>query len=198
MSTRLLIAGLGNPGAEYEKTRHNFGFMLLDACAGSTARWRQASGGLYCEGVIGGETVFFLKPQRFMNLSGPVVKGFLDYYSIDHEKLIVVCDDLDLPLGTLRLREAGGDGGHKGLKSIISALGSNVFVRLRLGIGRPLLPEGAAGDAQIAERLVTGWVLGGFLPEELATVRQVIDRGVCALEQLVTKGVKAAQNIYNS
>ena len=198
MEQPLIITGLGNPGREYEKTRHNLGFMVLDACAGSAARWRKSAGGLWSEIRLIDRRVFLLKPQRFMNQSGPVVRDFLEYYHLDCSSLVVVHDDLDLPLGALRFRESGGDGGHNGVKSLISSLESADFVRLKLGIGRPVLPaELPAEDTQALERLVTDWVLNSFSREELPTAEQSITRAVAALEEYSNAGLKAAQNRFN-
>jgi len=137
-----IIAGLGNPGVRYEWTRHNVGFQALDRLAElkrviiATRRFKS----IYGRGRIDSQQILLLKPQTFMNLSGEAVKRVVDFFGTSAEDLIVVHDDLDLPLGKLRFKQKGGDGGHQGIRSITEALGSNMFLRLKVGIGRP--PEG--------------------------------------------------------
>src|SRR5438552_1736530 len=136
---RYLIVGLGNPGREYEKTRHNVGFRFVDALAaahGMTFSKKQSKA-LVADGTIGDHKVLLAKPQTYMNLSGEAVRGLMDFYKIPLSNLLVVSDDLDIPAGTLRIREKGGAGGQKGLKSIIEHLGTPEFARMRVGIGRP-------------------------------------------------------------
>jgi len=137
-----IIAGLGNPGVRYQWTRHNVGFQALDHLAElkriviATRRFKS----IYGRGRIGSQEVLLVKPHTFMNLSGEAVKRVVDFFGASPEDLIVVHDDLDLPLGKLRFKQKGGDGGHQGIRSITEALGSNMFLRLKVGIGRP--PEG--------------------------------------------------------
>ena len=137
-----IIAGLGNPGVRYQWTRHNVGFQALDHLAElkriviATRRFKS----IYGRGRIGSQEVLLVKPYTFMNLSGEAVKRVVDFFGASPEDLIVVHDDLDLPLGKLRFKQKGGDGGHQGIRSITEALGSNMFLRLKVGIGRP--PEG--------------------------------------------------------
>jgi PTH1 family peptidyl-tRNA hydrolase len=137
-----IIAGLGNPGVPYRWTRHNVGFQALDRLAElkriviSTKRFKS----LYGRGRIDSQEVLLVKPLTFMNLSGEAVKRVIDFFGASLEDLIVVHDDLDLPLGKLRFKQKGGDGGHQGIRSITETLGSNTFLRLKIGIGRP--PEG--------------------------------------------------------
>ena len=137
-----IIAGLGNPGVRYQWTRHNVGFQALDHLAElkriviATRRFKS----IYGRGRIGSQEVLLVKPYTFMNLSGEAVKRVVDFFGASPEDLIVVHDDLDLPLGKLRFKQKGGDGGHQGIRSITEALGSNMFMRLKVGIGRP--PEG--------------------------------------------------------
>ncbi len=134
-----LIAGLGNPGREYRRNRHNIGFMMIDHLA---HRWdlaisRMQSEALIADGRVDGEKIYLMKPQTFMNHVGRSVASLARYYRIPPSNLIVIYDDLDLPLGTVRIRPEGGSGGHKGMASIIDALNSNRFPRMRIGIGRP-------------------------------------------------------------
>ena len=134
-----IIAGLGNPGVRYQWTRHNVGFQALDHLAElkriviATRRFKS----IYGRGRIGSQEVLLVKPYTFMNLSGEAVKRVVDFFGASPEDLIVVHDDLDLPLGKLRFKQKGGDGGHQGIRSITEALESNMFLRLKLGIGRP-------------------------------------------------------------
>lgn len=131
-----LIVGLGNPGKEYEKTRHNIGFMVLDEIAKNFDEDFSKSkfGGLYFIRMVGKEKIIFLKPQKYMNLSGEVVQEFVSYFNISKDNILVICDDLDLPLGKLRLRKKGSSGGHNGLKNIELHLNTNEFKRLKFGI----------------------------------------------------------------
>src|SRR5262245_59967906 len=139
MTDRYLIVGLGNPGRDYAKTRHNIGFRCVDAIAaanGMTFSKRQTKA-LIADGLIAGRKVLLAKPQTFMNLSGQAVRGLMDFCKIPQANLLVISDDMDLPAGTLRIREKGGAGGQKGLKSIIEHRGTQEFARLRVGLGRP-------------------------------------------------------------
>lgn len=131
-----LIVGLGNPGKEYEKTRHNIGFMVLDEIAKELEEdfSKNKFSGLYFVKTINNEKVIFLKPQKYMNLSGEVVQEFVSYFNISREDILVICDDLDLPLGKLRLRKKGSSGGHNGLKNIELHLNTSEFKRLKVGI----------------------------------------------------------------
>ena len=132
-----LIVGLGNPGREYEKTRHNIGFMMIDKYVNSKGikdKWSLKFNGLYMESILFDEKVLFLKPQSYMNLSGEVVKKFVDYYKIDIKDILVISDDLDLSIGNFKLRDKGSSGGHNGLKDIENNLGSSEYKRLKIGI----------------------------------------------------------------
>jgi len=178
---RYLLAGLGNPGRKYRTHRHNIGFMLLDRLAGEQgltfSRFQQQS--LVISSRIAGRPVILAKPQTFMNASGQAVSQLLRFYKIPLDRLLVAFDDLDLPLGTLRFRPAGGSGGQKGMHSIIEQLGTRDFARLRLGIGRPpgrmdpaayvLRPFG--NDEQVLRDLMLAEALAGlhtFLREGIA------------------------------
>lgn len=186
MPPRALIAGLGNPGPKYERNRHNFGFMAVDAlvAAGSSRQLSLGKDGdlfaLRLPGVDG--EVLVLKPMTFMNLSGRAVAHVLRYYKLDVPDLVVVHDELDLPLGRMRLKRDGGLAGHNGLKSIAAETGSQDFVRLRLGIGRPL-----------GRMDVTGWVLGDFRAEERETAEKVLPAAVAALRLYLVRGLDEAQ-----
>lgn len=131
-----LIVGLGNPGHEYEGTRHNVGFFMIDnyvADKGLTL-WKSKFDGLYIEDVVNGEKVIFLKPQKYMNLSGEVVKKYIDYFKISSSDILVISDDLDLSLGNYKLKDRGSSGGHNGLKNIELNLGTDCYKRLKIGI----------------------------------------------------------------
>lgn len=131
-----LIVGLGNPGSRYDNTRHNMGFMLLDYYANlkKIEFNRQKFDGLYAEFVVNGEKVFLMKPQRYINLSGDVIRKYIDFYKIDISDLLIISDDLDMPFGKIKLKYRGSSGGHNGLKNIISNLGTENFNRIKIGI----------------------------------------------------------------
>jgi peptidyl-tRNA hydrolase, PTH1 family len=183
-----LIAGLGNPGREYRQTRHNIGFMLLDALAKSLSLsfTRVESKALVTRGDYSGRRLLLVKPQTYMNLSGQAIGALAQFYKVPQENLLVVYDDVDLPFGLLRLRAAGGAGGHKGMTSIIERLGSQDIPRLRVGIGRP------PGRMEAAD-----YVLQEFSKEESNELPAILDRGVEAIDTFVTQGIAAAMNHYN-
>lgn len=182
-----VIAGLGNPGAEYEDTRHNVGFMLVDKAALSYGIKLKRSGKALCgTGTIKGVEVALLKPLTYMNLSGEAIMGFIGANAVSAESIIAAYDDCDLPLGRLRLRKNGGSGGHRGVESMIRALGTRDFKRMRLGVGRR---EGV----DTAE-----YVLSPFEPEEKGAVEEMLSRGLAALEDVVAVGIDSAMNRFNS
>ena len=183
-----LVAGLGNPGREYRETRHNIGFMALDRLAGklSIQMTRLQSSALVGSGLHNGQRVTLAKPQTFMNLSGQAIGGLLRFYKIPIENLLVVHDDIDLPLGTLRLRGGGGAAGQKGMASIITVLSSQDFPRLRLGVGRPPGRKSAAD-----------YVLENFLTAEQDLVNQVLDQACQAALTFVNEGLNTAMNRFN-
>ena len=185
MPPRTLIAGLGNPGPKYESTRHNFGFMAVDALLQLGAARELSMGkdgtlfALRLPGVEG--EVLALKPMTFMNLSGRAVAHVLRYYKLDVADLMVVHDELDLPLGRMRMKQGGGLAGHNGLKSIAAETGSQEFARLRLGIGRP------PGKMDVAS-----FVLHDFSPEERPVAEKVIPAAAAALRLYLNQGLEAA------
>jgi PTH1 family peptidyl-tRNA hydrolase len=183
-----LIVGLGNPGREYRLNRHNIGFRAIDRLA---QVWGITLGNVRNKALIGqglrGEVrVILAKPQTFMNLSGQSVAPLLRFYKIPLEKMLVIYDDLDLPLGTLRLRENGGSAGHKGMTSIIEQLGFNDFPRLRLGIGRP------AGRMPVED-----YVLQNFTEKEEDLLRTLLDRSAEAVDVFIKNGVNVAMTQFN-
>lgn len=183
-----LIVGLGNPGTKYANTRHNVGWMALEAFAKKHGVELDRTGfhGVYGETRWDGEKVILLKPMTYMNLSGRSVAPMMNFYKIAPADLLVIYDDLDLPPGKLRMREKGSAGGHNGMKSIIQELGTQEFPRLRLGIGRP-----APGWE------VVDWVLAPFGEDDAVSIAQVLPRAVEAVEAFLTDGAKIAMSKYN-
>ena len=187
--SRILVVGLGNPGPKYESTRHNIGFMALDRLAArsllrvETAKFK----GAFATGTLSGQDVAYLKPQTFMNLSGDSVQRAASFFDVAAESIIVVHDELDLPCGTVRLKQGGGHGGHNGLRDLIQKLGSREFVRVRMGIDRPP----GRGD-------VTGWVLGPFAKREEPLRDEMIEVACDAVEAIVSEGITLAQNRFNA
>ncbi|KAB2953035.1 aminoacyl-tRNA hydrolase [Heliorestis acidaminivorans] len=182
------IIGLGNPGREYEKTRHNIGFMVLDEIVSQWGDGKYTSKfqGAFAEARLGSDKVLLLKPQTYMNLSGQAVGALVNFYKIDLQDLLVIYDDLDLDLGRLRLRSRGSSGGHNGIKSIISQLGSDSFPRLKMGIGRP--PAG---------RSAASYVLESFATADADSLEKMIDEACKATALWVAEGTTAAMNQFN-
>lgn len=183
-----IIIGLGNPGRKYENTRHNVGFLALDILAEKHGikMNKIKHKGLVGEGIISGHKVLLVKPQTYMNLSGESVREVVSYYKIDYKKLIVVYDDVDIPVGRIRIRRSGSAGTHNGMRSIIYNLQRNDFPRVRIGIGS----ERKMGLAD--------YVLGGFRKEEKKSIEDSILRSAEALECIITEGLPQAMNKYNS
>jgi PTH1 family peptidyl-tRNA hydrolase len=182
-----LIVGLGNPGRKYAHNRHNVGFQCLDRLAqahGLSFTQRRVKASLAL-GKIADVRVVLARPLTYMNLSGQAVRPLVSFYKLSLEDILVIHDDLDLPLGTTRLRPEGGSGGHKGIRSIIEALGSQAFPRLRVGIGRP-----PGNDA-------VSYVLSDFTADEQITLESVYERVVAAAELFLREGIEAAMNAYN-
>jgi PTH1 family peptidyl-tRNA hydrolase len=195
-----LVVGLGNPGSEYDRTRHNIGFALLDRLYASltpahltSPPWRSKFGGLLAEFNGDRSRTLLLKPQTFMNRSGDSVQQCAAFYKLTPEQVFVVHDDLDLPLGAVRLKKGGGDGGHNGLRSVSSALGPDYY-RIRLGVGRPVAtPE--VLDRQ--EPRIVQWVLGRVSRGEEPLAAEMVERGVEALRALWSDGLSSAQNRFH-
>ena len=183
-----VIAGLGNPGLSYRKTRHNIGFMAVDVIAeriGVKIKDKKFSG-LLGEGELNGERVILVKPQTYMNLSGESLREVMNYYDVPIENLIVVYDDMDLETGTLRIRKKGSAGSHNGMKSVIYQLQSDAFPRIRIGIG------GAAGDEW------KDYVTGQVTEKEAPVLADAIRQAAAALECVITDGVDIAMNRFNT
>ena len=184
----VLVAGLGNPGREYRENRHNIGFMLVDRLCRVLliTPGKVQSKAIIATGQYAGKKIILAKPQTFMNLSGQSVSGLMRFYKIPHERLLLAHDDLDLPLGTIRLRPGGGAGGQKGVASTIQQLGTQNFARLRLGIGRP------PGQMDPA-----AYVLQDFSRQEKDVVELVLDRAAKAALTFIESGLEPAMNLYN-
>ena len=181
-----LIAGLGNPEPKYDGTRHNAGFAALDYLAG---KWgisvsKTKFQGLWGQGEVDGHKVVLLKPLTYMNLSGDSIGPLAGFFKIPADHVIVISDDISLPLGKLRVRGSGSAGGHNGLKNIIAHLGTDAFPRVKVGVGAP-------------EHDIVDWVIGPFTANERKVIDGVLDRALGAAECIITDGVSAAQNRYN-
>lgn len=183
-----IIAGLGNPGSEYEKTKHNVGFMFIDALAEKlgVTDWKDKFDAKIGEARMGTEKVLLVKPQTYMNESGQAIGPLMNFYKLDAEDLIVVHDDMDIPAGTIRIRKKGSAGGHNGIKSVLAHVGDEHFARVRIGIGRPM----------------PGWtvvnhVLAPFVLEDVPKIDEAIKYLVPAVECIVTDDVDKAMNQYN-
>lgn len=183
-----VIAGLGNPGPKYQWTRHNAGFLFLDRLAHleNISINRKNFSGLAGEWNHHGNRLILLKPQTFMNLSGQAVMQALQFYKLPLSQLIIAHDELDLPFGTVRLKQGGGHGGHNGLRSIMEQLGKGDFIRLRIGIGRP--PHGDT----------VNYVLGNIPPDQMEVLPRVLDGGLEMLEMLLDEGLSKAMSLYNN
>jgi PTH1 family peptidyl-tRNA hydrolase len=193
-----LVVGLGNPGAEYRDTRHNVGFQVVDELARrwGVDQWREAFESLASKTVRNGEPVLLCKPLTFMNLSGRAVAAVAGFYKVAIEDLLIVTDDVALPLARLRVRRGGSDGGHNGLKSVAQSLGTPDYARLRIGVGR--------GDVQAADGSVVGrpgmadHVLGRFRPGERETISAAILRAADASEMFIAEGIERVMNAFNA
>lgn len=184
-----LLVGLGNPGSKYESTRHNMGFLAVDGLARrkgfrfNKLRFRAWT----AEWMVNGEKVLVMKPQTYMNLSGESVGAAARFYKIPAEHILVVSDDIDLPVGKLRLRSAGSAGGHNGLKNIIQHLGSERFPRIKVGVGSP----------KQAGYEVVDWVIGMPMGEEQKVLLEALDRAAQAIPAVITQGMDRAMNRFN-
>ena len=184
-----LLVGLGNPGLKYESTRHNMGFLAVDKLAEvehfkfSKLRFKAWT----ATATLGGEKVLVMKPQTYMNLSGESVGQAARFYKIPPEHVLVISDDISLPIGKLRIRGGGSAGGHNGLKNIIQHLGSDQFPRIKVGVG---MPENA--DYDIAD-----WVTGRPMGEEQKPLMEALDKAVAAVPVVIHDGVDKAQNKFN-
>jgi PTH1 family peptidyl-tRNA hydrolase len=187
-TTPKVVVGLGNPGPKYEGTRHNVGFAVIDLLAESprVGRFQSRFQAQVAEGYEEGQKVFLVKPETFMNLSGRCVRQVLDFYQLPIESLLVVCDDINLPLGKLRFRARGSHGGHNGLRDVQGHLGTTEYARLRIGVGAP------AGDDAVDH------VLGRFRPTERPIVENALTLAAQAVVVWLQRGVEACMNQYNA
>lgn len=188
-SAEYLAVFLGNPGAKYDGTRHNVGFMTADRLANrehlkiNKVKFK----GLWCRWELDGASVILLKPTTYMNLSGEAVREAASFFKIPRQRIIVVYDDVSLPAGKLRLRGKGSAGGHNGIKSIIQCTGGDDFPRIKIGVGSPPHPDYDMAD----------WVLGKFQGQDRQNLELAADKAIDALKVLVTDGLDKAMNMYN-
>ncbi len=182
-----LIVGLGNPGKEYENTRHNMGFLVLDSIKQKLdlGEWKNKFNGLFINTIINGEKVIFLKPQNYINLSGDVLIRFVRFFDIKTEDILVISDDLDLPLGTIKLKEKGTSGGHNGLKNIEQQLGTIEYKRIKIGI---------SNNKSISTR---DYVLGKPSLEEQKLINQAIENATIAAIKSLNTSFIDLMNLYN-
>jgi PTH1 family peptidyl-tRNA hydrolase len=187
VESHFLIVGLGNPGPKYQNTRHNFGFLVADSLAakiGATS-WKEKFSAETVKGAVLGADLFIIKPLTFMNLSGRSVVRAMQFFNIEMQNVIVIHDELDLDFGTVRLKQGGGCAGHKGLLSIKQETGREDFIRVRMGIGRPVHGPGA------------DYVLSAFSKEECAFLHEAVTKGRDAVEAVVQGGIDKAMNAVN-
>ena len=183
-----LVVGLGNPGTDYANTRHNAGFLVVDevAAAWTISIHQKKFNVVLGRGSVNGIETILVKPQSYMNKSGPPVRQVGDYFKISYRDMLVIHDDIDLEFGRLKIKEKGGHGGHNGVRSLIDALGEDAFARLRVGVGR----SGDNGN-------VVNHVLGRFRQQEKAALEKVIDRARDAVVTILCEGTKEGMNRFN-
>ena len=174
-----LITGLGNPGKEYQNTRHNLGFMTLDLLASD---WEEKFDALICKTQISNRDVVLAKPQTFMNLSGKAISQIMNFYKI--KDLIVIHDEMDIDLGKIKISENKNSGGHKGVQSIIDLIGTKEFIRIRIGIGK-------------SKNQASEFVLGEFHEEQKTLIQESVEKAVGALKEIIENGYNSAANKYN-
>lgn len=186
-----MVVFLGNPGPKYDKTRHNVGFMTADIVEKNSKIKinRSRFNALTAIAEIGGEKVLLVKPQTFMNLSGNAVAPASAFYKIPPEHIIVICDDISMPAGKLRVRTKGSAGGHNGLKSIISALGTDEFPRFKIGVGAPVPAD--------SEEAIISWVLGTFPQKDAAFVEEACENSAKAIGVYISEGADKTMNMFN-
>lgn len=184
-----LIAGLGNPGLQYEKTRHNAGFMAADRLAEKHGAQfnKHKSEAVYTDFKIGDNRILLVKPQTYMNNSGRAVSALLNFYKIPTDRLIVMFDDITLDIGKLRLRRKGSHGGHNGIKDIIELTGTDEIMRIKIGVG-----ERENRDYDLKD-----WVLGKIPTEQMTDFNKALDRAALAAEEIIIRGIDSAMNKYN-
>ena len=183
-----IIAGLGNPGKDYARTRHNIGFLALDALASKSRLIfdKTRFDSEYVKARVMGKDVFLIKPLTYMNRSGLSIHKFASYYRIEIEDIIIVHDDMDLEFGKIKIVKSRGHGGHNGVRSIMESFGNNDYIRVRVGVGHPL-----------SGRDITGHVLGGFSPDEMSFLDKTLDTASNACLHILENGVISAMNNFN-
>jgi PTH1 family peptidyl-tRNA hydrolase len=183
-----VIVGLGNPGSQYLLTRHNLGFMAIDALTGNApdSQFKSEHKALTLKARLGSESCFLVKPQTFMNLSGASIGAIMNYYDVDMDNLLVIHDEVDIPFGAMKFQRDRGHGGHNGIRSTHEVLGSRDYARLKLGVGRP------SGRMQVAN-----FLLSNFTKAELEDIPEFLDRACDGIETWVNAGVKVAANEHN-
>lgn len=189
MPIEWIVVGLGNPGSKYQNTRHNAGFITLDNYCKKTGLSikKMKFKSLVGEASLGNKRILFIKPQTFMNLSGEAVRDAASFYKIPPERIIVIFDDISLPVGKIRIRAKGSDGGQNGVKNIIYHLSSNTFPRVKVGIGAKPHPDYNLAD----------WVLSSFTQEDTQLIDTACDRAMKAVEEIILNGTASASNKYN-
>lgn len=180
-----LIVGLGNPGKEYERTRHNVGFMAIDLyCLKKDLAFKKKFNGLYTKDIINGEEIIFLKPQNFMNLSGKVVRQFIDYFKINIDDILIIYDDAAFEIGSFKIKPAGSDGGHNGVKDIISNIGTSNFKRIRIGISK-------------SEQNMKAHVLSKFSESEINKINETLHTIIDVINDYSKLSFENLMNKYN-
>lgn len=192
-----LIVGLGNPGEEYEKSRHNTGWIMLDFILGKKTEWNGSKHTklLFYKGEVGGKTTEFIKPTTFMNNSGVAVAYVKDKHKLNLKDIVVIYDDVDLPIGSMKISYDKSSGGHNGLESIIKKLKSREFVRIRIGIA-PTTPTGKIKKPK-GEEAMLKFLLGDFKENELAELKKLSKKVTLALEVILAEGKDKAMTLYN-
>lgn len=182
-----IIAGLGNPGKKYENTRHNIGFITIDSLASkhNITVDKLKFKALVGEGRISGQKVILVKPQTYMNLSGESIQEVMNFYKVDPENLIIIYDDIDLDLGTLRIRKSGSAGTHNGMRSVVQHINSTAFPRIRIGMGGP------KGD-------IVDFVIGGMSKAESEVLKETVDKAAEAIDCIIESGIDMSMNRYNT
>ncbi len=191
--TAYLIVGLGNPGRQYETTRHNAGFMAIDHFAKTTQyqSWQVKFDGLFCRQRLFGRQVALAKPTTFMNRSGRCVAGLVRFFKIPQSNILILHDDLDLPFGRVKAVAGGGAGGHNGIRSLIKELGTNAFARVKIGIGRPARDEKGHGIP------IDRYVLSNFSPEETGLLETIYSKTDTAVQLFLKQGIDRCMNQIN-
>jgi len=193
MDSKFLIVGLGNPGRDYHLTRHNIGFFFIDHLA-AVAGWQAnilKMQGMFCQGRAYGSQIFYVKPQTYMNRSGDCVRGFVEYFKVPLEHILVLHDDIDLSVGRIKIVSKGGSGGHNGVKSIAQHLGTNCFGRMKIGIGRPIVNSEGQGQP------VDQFVLSKMTETELMVFRQREGLVEEAVALFIQEGINVCMNSVN-